>query len=157
MKLKNCLPLKIRQTVSAIYDDMDYWTGTDNEQLAILRDIVHKQNILINHLLEQTIIHEEVPSNPAGVYADTMSFEGWFDTAGDILEDMKRGEIVIVYEKSKDPKNQIIAFLHEIYEHCEKVIYVCEQDSPTRKGHFSKLKTTFGKHQQIINNFINRK
>ncbi len=36
--------MKIRQTVSAIYDDMDYWTGTDNEQLAILRDIVHKQN-----------------------------------------------------------------------------------------------------------------
>ena len=69
MKLKNCLPLEIRQTVSAIYDDMDYWTGTDNEQLAILRDIVHKQNILINHLLEQTIIEEEVPSNPAGVLA----------------------------------------------------------------------------------------
>jgi hypothetical protein len=157
MKLKNCLPLKIRQTVSAIYDDMDYWTGTDNEQLAILRDIVHKQNILINHLLEQTIIHEEVPSNPAGVLADTMSFQEWFDTAGDILEDMKQGEIVIVYDRWKDPKNQIIAFTHETYEHCEKVIYVCEQDSPTREGHFSKLETTIGKHQQIINNFINRK
>ena len=154
MKLKNCLPLEIRQTVSAIYDDMDYWTGTDNEQLAILRDIVHKQNILINHLLEQTIIHEEVPSNPAGVLADTMSFQEWFNTAGEILEDMKEGEIVIVYDRCKDPRK---AFTHEIYEHCEKVIYVCLQDSPTREMHFSKLETTIGKHQQIINNFIYRK
>ena len=102
MKLKNCLPLKIRQTVSAIYDDMDYWTGTDNEQLAILRDIVHKQNILINHLLMQTIIEEEVPSNPAGVYAEKMSFQGWFDTAGEILQDMKQGEAVIVYNRDRD-------------------------------------------------------
>ena len=157
MKLKNCLPLKIRQTVSAIYDDMDYWTGTDNEQLAILRDIVHKQNILINHLLEQTIIHEEVPSNPAGVLADTMSFQEWFDTAGDILEDMKQGEIVIVYDKWKDVKIRIIASQNEYYLHCEKAIYVCTQDSPTREGHFCKLETTIGKHQQIINNFLNRK
>jgi hypothetical protein len=163
MKLKNCLPLKIRQTVSAIYDDMDYWTGTDNEQLSILRDIVHKQNILINHLLEQTIIHEEVPSNPAGVYADKMSFQGWFDTAGEILEDMKQGEVVIVYNKDKDVGVQIVVSpwngfsVDSVPEHYEKDIYVCMQDSPTREGHFSKLETTIGKHQQIINNFLNRK
>ena len=157
MKLKNRLPLKIRQTVSSIFDDMDYWNGTKNEELHILFQIVHKQNILINHLLQQTVISEEVPSHPAGVYADKMSFEEWFNTAGDILEDMKEGEIVIVYDRWKDPKNQILAFTHEVYEHCEKVIYVCTQDSPTREGHFSKLETTIAKHQQIINNFINRK
>ena len=93
--------MEIRQTVSAIYDDMDYWTGTDNEQLAILRDIVHKQNILINHLLEQTIIHEEVPSNPAGVLADTMSFQEWFNTAGEILEDMKEGKSLLCMTDAK--------------------------------------------------------
>jgi len=59
MKLKNNLPLRIEQTVSAIYDDMDYWTGTDNEQLAILRDIVHKQNILINYLLQQSVTRQD--------------------------------------------------------------------------------------------------
>ena len=61
--------MKIRQTVSAIYDD-------PNEQLIVF------------------------PSNPAGVLSDTMSFQEWFDTAGDILGDMKQGEIVI--DKWKD-------------------------------------------------------
>lgn len=163
MKLKNRLPLKIRQTLSAIDDDMDYWTGTDNEQLAILRDIVHKQNILINHLLMQTIIEEEVPFNPAGVLADTMSFQGWFDTAGEILEDMKQGEVVIVYNRDRDVGIQMVASpwsgltVNSAPEHYEKDIYVCLQDSPTSERHFCKLETTIGKHQQIINNFMNRK
>ena len=146
MKLKNRLPLKIRQT--------EYVEG---EELKQLIQIVHKQNILINHLLQQTVIKEEVPSHPAGVYADKMSFEEWFNTSGDILEGIKEGEIVIVYDRWKDTKNQILAFRDEIYEHCEKVIYVCQQDSPTREEHFSKLETTIGKHKQIINNFMNRK
>ena len=59
MKLKNSLPLRIEQTVSAIYDDMDYWTGIEDEHLAILRDIVHKQNILINYLLQQSVTRQD--------------------------------------------------------------------------------------------------
>ena len=86
MKLKNRLPLKIRQTVSSIHDDMDDFEYVEGEELKQLIQIVHKQNILINHLLQQTVIKEEVPSHPAGVYADKMSFEEWFNTSGDILE-----------------------------------------------------------------------
>lgn len=172
MKLKNRLPLKIRQTVSAIYDDMDYfeymegseaspsslWTTREEHELCIqtLKQIVHKQNILINHLLQQTVISEEVPSHPAGVYADKISFQGWFSSAGEILEDMKQGEIVIVYNKEKDASQaQCNRFF--VPKHYEKDIYVCMQDSPTSERDFSKLKTTIGKHSQIINNFINRK
>ena len=61
MKLDNRLPRKINQTVMSIYEDMDYWTGIDieNDQLAILRAIVHKQNILINYLLEKSVIRED--------------------------------------------------------------------------------------------------
>ncbi len=138
-------------------DYFEYMVGDEYEEHELLRQIVHKQNILINHLLQQTVISEEVPSHPAGVYADKMSFEEWFNTAGDILEDMKEGEIVIVYDRCKDVKIRIIASQNEYYLHCEKAIYVCTQDSPTREGHFSKLETTIAKHQQIINNFINRK
>ena len=59
MKLDNRLPSKIRELVSSIYDDMDYWSGIDDEQVSILRDIVHKQNILINYLLEKSITSED--------------------------------------------------------------------------------------------------
>ncbi len=59
MKLNNRLPLKIRETVSSIYEDMDYWTGIEDEQVSILRDMVHKQNILINYLLQQSVTRKE--------------------------------------------------------------------------------------------------
>ncbi len=59
MKLHNRLPSKIKELVSSIYDDMDYWSGIDDEQVSILRDIVHKQNILINYLLEKSITRED--------------------------------------------------------------------------------------------------
>ena len=59
MKLDNRLPLKIRELVSSISDDMDYWTGIEDEQVSILRDIVHKQNIIINYLLQQSATRQE--------------------------------------------------------------------------------------------------
>tara|TARA_R100001198_G_scaffold36076_1_gene19542 strand:+ start:236 stop:706 length:471 start_codon:yes stop_codon:yes gene_type:complete len=156
MKLKNCLPLEIRKTVSAISDDMDKLPDTDNLHLSIFKNIIHQQNDLIIHLLEQTIISEKIPKNPAGVFAGNMSLEEWFNTAGEILGLMKKGEIVIVYDKWNDPNNKF-TFTHEVYEHSERVIYVCDQDKPESLYHFTKLNLTIGEHVKIINNFFNRK
>ena len=153
MKIKQRYPQKIREAISHIENEMDYLSGTSDEYIGVLQNLILSQQSLIHSILEHVYHDVEVPAEPCGIWATNFEFDEWYRLSGDVLPDMKAGEIVILRDSCYiEPSMITPSFMN--HKHDEKRIYVCMEDSPTSPNHFRQFDGTIGEHIQIIDNFL---
>lgn len=156
MKLKQQYPVRIRQIITHINNQLDYFNGTQNEEMALLQEIVLSQQSLLHCILADVYPPVDIPKEPVGIWAPNMEFYKWFEESGDILEDMVAGEIVIVRDSLYLGAGMLTPS-HMNHKHADKEIRVCIEDSPTSPNHFRQFDGTIAEHIQIIDNFLNIK
>ena len=179
MKLKQQYPVRIRQIITHINNQLDYFNGTQNEEMALLQEIILSQQSLLHCILADVYPPVDIPKEPVGIWAPNMDFYKWFEESGDILEDMVAGEIVIVRDSlylgicpvdistPTASSGEIVIVRDSLYlgasmltpshmnhRHADKQIRVCIEDSPTSPNHFRQFDGTIAEHIQIIDNFL---